>query len=596
MKLSQLFTKTLREDPADAEVDSHKLLVRAGYIRQVAPGVFTWLPLGLRVLAKVEAIIDEEMQAANCQRVHFPALLPREPYEVTNRWNEYGNNIFRLLDRKSADYLLAPTHEEMFALIAKDMLNSYKDLPLTLYQIQTKYRDEARPRAGLLRGREFVMKDAYSFDLDQDGLQKSYLNQREAYIRIFGRLGLEFNIVQAVSGAMGGSHSEEFLCPTPIGEDTFVVAPSGYAANVEAAEIAVPNALDDASIASLPALKAVNTPNVKSINDVIDYLNGNESAQLDSVLQPCDLLKAVYLTVINPLDFAREVVIVYIPGNRELDIKRAEALFAPAEVEQSTPEDLARYPQLVAGFVGPGVGDLALGASKESAVREFFDPMVFRGSKWVTGGNQADIHRLNVVAGRDFTVDESNTHGFVKVEVGDMAKDGSGALEIRRGVEIGHIFALGDKYTKAFGFTVLDNNGKAVTPLMGSYGIGVTRCLALLAENNHDEKGLNWPMSVTPAALHIVVAAKEDEVYDMALECAKELVKAGVEVILDDRKSVAPGAKFKDAELLGAPYICVFGRGLKDDEPTVEFKQHNGNGQQNVPLNDLVGFIKRVVG
>ncbi|GHT82145.1 proline--tRNA ligase [Actinomycetota bacterium] len=582
LKLSQLFTKTLRDDPADAEVASHKLLVRAGYIRQVGPGIFTWLPLGLKVLQKIEAIADQEMQAIGAQKVHFPALIPREPYEKTNRWTEYGPNIFRLQDRKQADYLLAPTHEEMFTLLAKDMLNSYKDLPVALYQIQTKYRDEARPRAGLLRGREFIMKDAYSFDLDADGLNESYQLQRSAYKKIFERLGLEYKIVQAQSGAMGGSNSEEFLSPTPIGEDTFVIAPSGYAANVEAAKIKVPADLLDDEIAKLPALQNKNTPNAKTIDEVSKFLG----------TKPEQMLKAVYLTLIHPVQnkkardktSKREVVLFYVPGDREIDVKRVESTFPTCEIEQTTPSDLENYPELVAGFVGP---------DSERKVREYFDELVFKGSSWVVGGNEVDVHSVNCVAGRDF--ETSNVLGLVQIREGDQAFDGSGAFEISRGVEIGHIFALGDKYSKAFDFKVLDQNGKAVTPLMGSYGIGVTRALALLAQNYCDEKGLAWPKSVAPAVVHIVVASKEDSAYDNALKFASTLETNGVEVLLDDRKSTSPGVKFKDAELLGVPYIAVFGRGLDADTPAIEFKERDGSNVQDLPLSKAAQTVLEVV-
>jgi prolyl-tRNA synthetase len=609
IRLSHLFTKTLREDPADAEVLSHKLLVRAGYIRQVGPGIFSWMPLGLRVLAKVEAIINEEMESIGAQRIHFPALIPREPYETTGRWDEYGNNIFRLHDRKNADYLLAPTHEEMFALIVKDMVNSYKDLPLALFQIQTKYRDEARPRAGLLRGREFIMKDAYSFDLDEDGLMESYQKQRGAYERIFTRLGLPFRIAKAMSGAMGGSASEEFLSPTAVGEDTFVEAPSGYAANVEAAEILAPADLDETAVAKLAQSDVINTPGAKSIEEVSKVVGSN----------PENMLKAVYITLIHPAGSSlgnkfgrvagknaegavdgttREVIVVFVPGDREADLKRIEALFSPADIEQTTPEDLKAYPELVAGFVGPRANVDFIGSigDEQKPVRMYFDTLINLGSSWVAGANVDDQHVKNLVAGRDFELPDWSRVGVAEVREGDEAADGSGALKISRGVEIGHIFALGDKYTKAFDIKVLDEKGKAVTPLMGSYGIGVTRALALLAQNNSDEKGLAWPESIAPAKIHVVVAAKDGEAFDVAEDVVRKLTSADVEIILDDREGVSPGVKFKDAELLGAPYILVFGRGLQEDKPIVEFKKRNGDDKQDLPLDGLVDAISTILG
>ncbi|MCL2424078.1 MAG: proline--tRNA ligase, partial [Micrococcales bacterium] len=342
MRLSTLFVRTLREDPADAEVASHKLLVRAGYIRRAAPGIYTWLPLGLRVLDKVTAVVRQEMVAAGAQEVHFPALLPREPYEATGRWDEYGPNLFRLTDRRENDYLLAPTHEEMFTLLVKDMCSSYKDLPLVLFQIQTKYRDEARPRAGLIRGREFVMKDAYSFDLDEAGLTQAYDTQRAAYQRIFDRLGLEYVIVEAMSGAMGGSRSEEFLTPSPIGEDTFVRSAGGYAANAEAVTTPVPEPLD---WADAPAAHVEPTPDAPTIDALVDLVN-TVYPRADRPWTAADTLKNVVVALKHP-GGVREVVVVGLPGDREVDPKRLEAALAPAEVEVAGDADFAAHPELV---------------------------------------------------------------------------------------------------------------------------------------------------------------------------------------------------------------------------------------------------------
>lgn len=583
LKMSELFIKTLREDPANAEIESHKLLLRAGYIRQIAPGIFSWLPLGLRVLNKINKIVREEMAKIGAQEVHFPALLPKESYEVTGRWTEYGENIFRLKDRKSNDYLLAPTHEESFTLMVKDLCDSYKDLPLQLYQIQTKYRDEARPRAGLLRGREFIMKDAYSFDIDSENLKKSYQLYRQAYCNIFDRLNLPYVIVQAVSGAMGGSQSEEFLSPIDVGEDTFVVAPSGYAANVEATKMLVHDDLTDQEIANLPKSKKVETPNLKKINEISEFLNVSSDK----------MLKTVYLKLNYPQKEGKlpekEVVIICIPGDRDLDIKRAQAIFEPAEVEIADEDVLKAYPELVPGFVGPNADKLAPEGVKP--IRIFYDDCVYKGSMWVTGANIKDAHFVNMVAGRDFDVNGSNKIGVVQVKDGDMAYDGSGKLEIKRGVEIGHIFALGDKYTKAFDLKVLDQNGKAVIPMMGSYGIGITRALALLAQLHHDEKGLKWPKNLTPVDQYVVIVSKDEEVYQKAYEYADKFVAkdSNNAIIVDDRK-VSPGIKFKDAELLGIPEIVVFGRGLNNDKPEVEIKYRNmpDKDSQTILLADLM--------
>ena len=556
--MSQLFLRTLREDPAEAEVDSHKLLVRAGYIRRAAPGIYTWLPLGLAVKAKVEQIVREEMAAAGAQEVFFPALLPREPFEVTGRWSEYGDNLFRLQDRKKADYLLAPTHEEMFTLLVKDLYSSYKDLPLTLFQIQNKYRDEARPRAGLLRGREFVMKDAYSFDVSDAGLVASYQAQRDAYERIFTRLGIEYVIVRADAGAMGGSASEEFLSPSPIGEDTFVRSTGGYAANVEAVTISAPEAL---SVDGLPEAETHSTPGATSINEVVSFAQDSLGKK---DVTAASTLKHIVLALTD-IKHKRSLVVVGIPGDRDLEMKRAEIAFAGYEVETANDEDFAKHPQLVKGFIGPvRNGVQFLGEKAESKIRYLLDPRVVTGTSWISGANEKDKHTFNLAAGRDFEAD--GIADLAEIRAGDPAPDGSGPLELARGIEIGHVFQLGRKYAEALDLKVLDENGKLVTVTMGSYGIGVTRIIAVLAEANNDEKGLIWPAAVSPADIHVVAAGKDDVIYETAAKLAKELEAQGKSVILDDRLKVSPGVKFSDAELLGIPQIVIVGRGLENGE------------------------------
>jgi prolyl-tRNA synthetase len=594
LRLSTLFVRTLREDPADAEVASHRLLVRAGYIRRAAPGIYTWLPLGLRVLRKVEAVVREEMAAAGAQEVHFPALLPKEPYEATGRWTEYGPNIFRLKDRKDGDYLLAPTHEEMFTLLVKDLYSSYKDLPLAIYQIQTKYRDEARPRAGLIRGREFVMKDAYSFDVSDEGLERSYDAQRAAYRRIFERLGLEYVVVAATSGAMGGSRSEEFLTPTPIGEDTFVRSPGGYAANVEAVVTPVPEALD---YADAPAAHVEDTPGTPTIDSLVAFANAHHP-RADRPWTAADTLKNVVLAVTHP-DGRRELVVVGLPGDREVDLKRVGAAFEPAEVEPATDADFAAHPELVKGYLGPQVlgpnvqRDVVEGEEGEPvrhSIRFLLDPRVVAGTRWITGANADGRHVFDLVAERDFSAD--GTVEAAEVRAGDPAPDGSGPLELARGIEIGHIFALGRKYAQALGLTVLDENGKQVVVTMGSYGIGVTRVLAALAEANHDDAGLAWPAHVAPAHVHVVATGKDASVFEEADRLATELAARGVEVVYDDRPKVSPGVKFKDAELLGVPLLLVVGRGLADG--VVEVRPRAGEAVQ-VPVGDAVDDVVRRV-
>ena len=556
--MSQLFLRTLREDPAEAEVDSHKLLVRAGYIRRAAPGIYTWLPLGLAVKAKVEQVVREEMNRAGAQEVFFPALLPREPFETTGRWTEYGDNLFRLQDRKKADYLLAPTHEEMFTLLVKDLYSSYKDLPLTLYQIQNKYRDEARPRAGLLRGREFVMKDAYSFDVTDEGLAISYQAQRDAYERIFTRLGIEYVIVKADAGAMGGSASEEFLSPSPIGEDTFVRSAGGYAANVEAVTISAP---DELSVEGLPAAVTHETPGTKTIDSVVAFANSSLGM---AEITAAHTLKHIVLALTD-VNHKRSLVVVGLPGDREMEAKRAEVAFPDFEVEPATDEDFAKNPGLVKGFIGPVKnGAQFLGEKAESKIRYLLDPRVVKGTSWVAGANQNDKHTFNLVAGRDFEAD--GVADIAEIRAGDPAPDGSGPLELARGIEIGHVFQLGRKYAQALDLKVLDENGKLVTVTMGSYGIGVTRIIAVLAEANNDEKGLIWPESVAPADIHVVAAGKDEVVFETAERLAKDLEAAGKSVLLDDRLKVSPGVKFSDAELLGIPHIIIVGRGLENGE------------------------------
>ncbi|MFJ3488352.1 proline--tRNA ligase [Leifsonia aquatica] len=583
-RLTNYFLRTLREDPSDAEVTSHRLLVRAGYIRRQAPGIFAWLPLGLRVKARIETIIREEMAAAGAHEVHFPALLPREPYEVTNRWEEYGDGLFRLQDRKGADYLLAPTHEEVFTLLVKDLYSSYKDLPLTIFQIQDKYRDEARPRAGLLRGREFTMKDAYSFDASDAGLETSYLAQRDAYERIFQRLGLSYVIVQADAGAMGGSRSEEFLHPTVVGEDTFVRSEGGYAANVEAFTTVAPPARD---YEKLTPAEVLDTPNTPTIQTLVDVANEKHPRPDGRAWTAADTLKNVVLALTH-LDGSRELVVVGLPGDREVDTKRAEVAFAPAEIEPATEADFAKHPGLVKGYIGPWSPEGAvLGEESTTGIRYVVDPRVVDGSGWITGANVDGKHVFGLVAGRDFAWD--GVVEVAEVKAGDPAPDGSGPVELARGMEIGHVFQLGRKYAEALGLKVLDENGKLVTVTMGSYGIGVTRILAIIAEENNDDKGLIWPESVAPFDVHVVAAGRDQAAFDVAEQAAAELEGAGLEVLLDDRPKVSPGVKFGDAELIGVPRVLVAGRGAADGE--VELWNRRTGERQTLPLTEAIAQL-----
>ncbi|TBN56355.1 proline--tRNA ligase [Glaciihabitans arcticus] len=577
-RLSQLFVRTLRDDPVDAEVASHRLLVRAGYIRRQAPGVFAWLPLGLRVRRKIENIIREELEAFGAQEVHFPALLPREPYEQSGRWTKYGDGIFRLQDRKGADYLLAPTHEEVFTLLVKDLYSSYKDLPLSLYQIQDKYRDEARPRAGLLRGREFTMKDSYSFDYTDAGLDLSYQQHRDAYERIFTRLGLEYVIVKADSGLMGGARSEEFLHPTLVGEDTFVRSAGGYAANVEAFTTVAPDAVP---FDGLPAAEVHDTPDTPTIDTLVAVAN---EVHTDRGYTAADTLKNVVLALTDP-EGNRSLVVVGLPGDRGVDMKRAEVAFSPNEVEAANEGDFARNPGLVKGYIGPwSAAGAVLGEASSTKIRYVLDPRVSEGTVWITGANEQGKHVFGLVAGRDFVSD-----GIVEVAevtVGDLAPDGSGPVELARGMEIGHVFQLGRFFAEALGLKVLDENGKLVTVTMGSYGIGVTRIMAVLAEANNDEKGLIWPDNVAPFDVHVIAAGKDEVVYEVAESLVAGLENAGQDVLFDDRPKVSPGVKFGDAELLGVPTIVIVGRSAVDG--IVELWDRRTGEREQLSVADLI--------
>jgi prolyl-tRNA synthetase len=588
--MSNYFLRTLREDPSDAEVTSHRLLVRAGYIRRQAPGIFAWLPLGLRVKAKIETIIREEMTAAGAFEVHFPALLPREPYETTGRWDEYGDGLFRLQDRKGSDLLLAPTHEEVFTLMVKDLYNSYKDLPLSIFQIQDKYRDEARSRGGLLRGREFTMKDAYSFDHTDAGLDVSYQAQRDAYERIFTRLGLEYVVVQADAGAMGGSKSEEFLHPTPVGEDTFVRSAAGYAANVEAFRTLAPAAID---FTGFPAAQVHDTPDTPTIQTLVDAANNSQPRPDGREWTAADTLKNVVLALVQP-DGSREIVIIGLPGDRDVDLKRVEVAFAPAEVEAANDGDFAKLakitgrPALVKGYIGPWSADGAmLGETSATGIRFLVDPRVVDGTERITGANEHGRHVFGLVAGRDFVAD--GTVEAADVRAGDPAPDGSGPVELARGMEIGHVFQLGRKYAESLGLKVLDENGKLVTVTMGSYGIGVTRALAVIAELNNDAKGLIWPEAVAPFDVHVIATGRDEIVFETSEAVTAMVEASGREVLYDDRRKVSPGVKFGDAELIGIPTIVIVGRGAADG--IVELWDRRSGERTQVAVTELAAHF-----
>jgi prolyl-tRNA synthetase len=577
LRLSTLFLRTLRDDPADAEVPSHKLLIRAGYVRRVAPGIYSWLPLGIAVLGNVERIVREEMEGIGSQEVHFPALIPREIYEESGRWSDYGDLLFRLHDRKDADYLLAPTHEELFTLLVKGEYSSYKDYPLALFQIQTKYRDEARPRAGILRAREFIMKDSYSFDLSDQGLERSYRAHRDAYERIFTRLGFRYKIVFAVSGAMGGSASEEFLAPAPSGEDTFVQCTNcDYAANTEAVEIAAPEPSDPAEH---PALEVLDTPDTPTIDTLVERMR-----TLGYATTAADTLKNVVLRTHTPGAQEWELLVVGVPGDRDVDLKRLGGQLEPVLVEQAGPDDLTKQPGLVKGYIGPQVlADLK--------IRYLVDPLVTEGSSWVTGANEPGKHAAHVVRGRDFEPD--GEIGAVEIRDGDRCVRCGSPLEIARGIELGHVFQLGRVYAQKFGLSALGQDGKPVTVTMGSYGVGVTRAVAALAEQTYDEKGLCWPRVVAPADVHVVATGKDESVFEAADALAEQLESAGVRVMYDDRRGVSPGVKFKDAELVGVPTIVIVGKGLAAG--TIELRDRRTDQRRDVAVGGAAEEVVRAV-
>jgi prolyl-tRNA synthetase len=568
IRMSTMFGRTLREDPAEAEVPSHRLLVRAGYIRRAASGGYTMLPLGKLVLDRIAAIVREEMAAIGAQEISIPALLPRDPYETSGRWTEYGDDIFRLRDRRGVDHLLGPTHEEMFTLLVKDVCTSYRDFPVTLFQIQSKFRDEKRPRAGLLRGREFLMKDSYSFDLDDDARRVSYLAHRGAYQRIMERLGITYTIVSAVAGAMGGSDSEEFLAQAAVGEDTYVSCPAcGYAANTEAFVTVPPSVV--AADADLSVLDTPDTPTIDSLVDVVNKLGAGGRDDW----RAADTLKNVVLTVVHP-GGDRELLVIGVPGDRDVDLKRLEAVIYPATAEMF--DDFASRPDLIRGYIGPqGV----------ATFRYLVDPRIATGTSWITGANEVGKHAVNVQCGRDFTPD--GTIEAADVRAGDPCPNCGTGVEIKRGIEIAHIFALGRRYTDTFEVDALGPDGAPIRITMGSYGIGISRAIATIAEQHLDERGLVWPVSVAPADVHVVATGNPQ--VEAAVALAASLVAQGLRVIVDDRVGISAGVKFTDAELLGIPRSVVVGRRFA--EGYVELRDRATNARSDFPVDEIVSVL-----
>jgi prolyl-tRNA synthetase len=564
MRMSSLFLRTLRDDPADAEVESHRLLVRAGYIRRVSAGIYSWLPLGYRVLRKVEQIVREEMDAAGAQEVLLSIVQPLELWERSGRDKAYGPLMFRLVDRKETAYCLSPTAEEMVTSIVAQEYGSYRDLPLNLYQINWKYRDELRPRFGLLRGREFLMKDAYSFDLDLDGLRASYQLMYDAYQRVFERCALTFRAVEAESGEMGGSESREFMAVAAVGEDDFVWCPScEYAANVEAARRGAGPGLPAEPAAEPPAMEEVHTPGVPGITGVAALLQ----------IEPATMLKSIAFDVDGKLGLA------ILPGDREVNELALAAALAPRTVRLYGDDDFAAHPEIPKGYIGPHFPNASVVVADPS-VREMR-------IAWVTGANRIDHHVRNAVLGRDFDVEV--WADIVSVAPGDPCPRCGGPLAIDRGIEVGHVFQLGTKYSEALDARYTDEHGEQHPMVMGCYGIGVSRVLAAVAEEHHDEHGLAWPAALAPYAVHLIVVpgrgeqaasvvAEADRVYD-------ELRARGVDVLYDDR-DLSPGVKFADADLVGVPVQLVVGaKGV--GRGVIERKVRATGARDEMPLRDL---------
>jgi prolyl-tRNA synthetase len=566
VRYSQAFIPTLKEAPADALVASHKLLVRAGFIRQLGAGIYDYLPLARRVLARIERIVREEMDAIGGQEFHLPALHPAEIWKESGRWEVMGDNMFRLKDRKGGDYCLGMTHEEIFTAIARDELRSYRQLPQVWYQIQTKFRDEPRPKSGLLRVRQFTMKDAYSFDVDRAGLDKSYEDQRQAYERIFSRCGLDFVAVQAHSGSMGGSESSEFMVKTDAGEDLVAACPKcRYAANTETATSRLPAESDALGPAELEKFA---TPGVVTIEALQRQPHGvGAKRQLKTLVYMAD----------------GEPVIAVVRGDQDLNEAKLQTATGASDVRPAHPEEI---PALMGAHAG------SLGAVKFTKAPVFVDPSVADRKNMVTGANEDGFHVKGVDVRRDL-LGHGKLADLRTVKAGEGCPKCDGALEVYKALEIGHIFKLGTKYSEALKATVLDPEGKAVPIVMGSYGIGVERILAAAIELHHDDFGIRWPLSIAPFHATVLTLGPEPELKRAAEELVAALGAVGVEVLFDDREDRA-GVKFKDADLVGIPIrIAVGKKGLAEGK--AEFKLRGQKDAELVPLGEVAGRVRALV-
>lgn len=557
MRMTNLLVPTLREVPAEAEIKSHQLMLRAGYIRKIAAGIYSYLPLGMRTLKKVEQIVREEMDRAGAQELLMPALLPAEVYQQSGRWDVFGDSMFKLKDRGKRDFCLGPTHEEPFTNICINEVRSYKEYPITLYQIQTKYRDEGRPRFGLIRCREFIMKDAYSFDLDENGLDISYKKMYNAYCRIFERLGLDFTIVDADSGAMGGSGSQEFMVKSPVGEDGIAYCDKcGYAANYEkAAAIPVKKEFPDGEL----ALEKIKTPDVHTIEELVSFMGSEPYVFAKTIIYKAD----------------EKYIAAMVRGDREInEVKLKNLVGCVDDLELAEPSVVREITNAQVGFAGP------IGLS----IPVFADLEVQDMRNFIVGANETDYHYKNVNIGRDFT--PQSFSDIRVIEEGDACPICGEPIKTAQGIEVGHIFKLGTKYSKALGLDYQSESGESKTVVMGCYGIGVTRCVAAAIEQGNDENGIVLPVSIAPfEAIVIPVNAKDEGQSALAEKIYEELKAKGIDALIDDRDE-RPGVKFKDADLIGIPVRIVVGK--KSSEGIVEYKLRTDSGSTDKKAEDAV--------
>ncbi|MEX0830370.1 MAG: proline--tRNA ligase [Nitrospirales bacterium] len=565
MRLSRSFIPTMRQDPGEAEVVSHRLMLRSGMIRKVAAGIYSYLPLGLRVIRKIETIVREEMNRAGAQELLLPILSPAELWKETGRWDFYGKELVRLQDRHDRDFCLGPTHEEVVTDLFRREVRSYRQLPLTLYQIQTKFRDEIRPRFGLMRGREFIMKDAYSFDQDEAGAQHNYQQMYDAYCRIFSRTGLKFRPVEADTGLIGGISSHEFMVLANTGEELIVFDPdSQYAANVERAEVVPP---PPAKEGELKPLEKVTTPNAKSVEEL------------------CALLKIDASLVVKTLLYQtgdKEITAVLIRGDHQANEIKIQRFLGLHDLTLASPELVAKLTSAPIGFVGP-VGLTHVRILADNAIRAL--------TNFIVGGNETDVHVTNVNSPRDFAVQDWGD--FRQAQAGDPSPKSGSPLQTLRGIEVGHVFMLGTKYSEMMGATYLDADGQSHPAIMGCYGIGIGRTAAAAVEQNHDEKGICWPMPIAPFQAQILPVTASEAVRLASEHLYDELMQQNIEVLLDDRNERG-GVKFNDADMIGTPYHIIIGdKGLVSN--TIEIKDRKTGEKVLLPPNQAANWIKDAV-